>query len=165
MAAPLAAGYRATSPLSPGSTLRHQIPTLSRHYPDTSTLRHQCQPTLRHLNRHSVRHSDTSVRPVSSHLASGPPRLVSSSVKGVKTKPTLRHSTPPTPPTPRHLTSKKRSSKTVLLACYSHECLVLVLVVCVCPSLASRPVVSECRGVGGVGGVECRSVGFVLTPT
>ena len=45
------------------------------------------------------------------------------------------------------------------------SCLVLVVVVCVCPLLASRPVVSECRSVGGVGGVECRSVGFVLTPS
>ena len=45
------------------------------------------------------------------------------------------------------------------------SCLVLVVVVCVCPLLASRPVeVSECRSVGGVGGVECRSVDFVLTP-
>ena len=57
------------------------------------------------------------------------------------------------------------------------SCLVLVVVVtfirskatgvvvCVCPLLALRPVVSECRSVGGVGSVECRSVGFVLTPT
>ena len=71
-------GEVSTSELSPGSTLRHQITTLSRHtYLDTApTLylpRHpditptpQCQPTY---NRHSVRHSDTSrdtsVRPVS----------------------------------------------------------------------------------------------------
>ena len=33
------------------------------------------------------------------------------------------------------------------------SCLVLVVVVCVCPLLASRPVVSECGSVGGVGGV------------
>ena len=73
------------------------IPTLPRHYPDTI-------PTPRHsdtsVNRHSVRHSDTSVRPVSSHLDVGHQRLASSSVNGVKAKPTLRHSTPPTPPTP-----------------------------------------------------------------
>ena len=46
------------------------------------------------------------------------------------------------------------------------SCLVLVVVVCVCPLLASRPVYSvrvlECRDVRGV---ECRSVGFVLAPT
>ena len=30
------------------------------------------------------------------------------------------------------------------------SCLVLVVVVCVCPLLASRPVVSECGSVGGV---------------
>ena len=67
--------------LSPGSTLRHQISTLSRHYPDTT-------PTPRHsdtsVNRHSARHSDTSVRPVSSHLDVGHPRMASSSVNGVK---------------------------------------------------------------------------------
>ena len=46
----------------------------------------------------------------------------------------------------------------------SVSCLVLVVVVCVCPLLASRPVgvgVSECRGVGVSGGVgvsKCRSV-------
>jgi hypothetical protein len=43
------------------STLRHQIPTLSRHYPDTPTLRHQCQstlgPTLRHQCQASVKPS------------------------------------------------------------------------------------------------------------
>ena len=47
------------------------------------------------------------------------------------------------------------------------SCLVLVVVGCVCPLLASRPVgvgVSESRSVGGVGSVECRSVDFVLTP-
>ena len=103
--------------LSPGSTLRHQISTLSRHYPDTiptlsrhldtipTLSRHYPDtiPTPRHsdtsVNRHSARHSDTSVRPVSSHLDVGPPRTASSSVNGVKAKPTLRHSTPPTPPT------------------------------------------------------------------
>ena len=99
-------------------------PDPDTNYPDTT-------PTPRHsdtsVNRHSVRHSDTSVRPVSSHLDSGPPRSVSSSVNGVKTKPTLRHSTPPTlrhPSTLRHpypthsikvtlkmLKSKRRSSK------------------------------------------------------
>ena len=41
---------------------------------------------------------------MSSHLDVGPPRTASSSVNGVKAKPTLRHSTPPTPPTPRHST-------------------------------------------------------------
>jgi hypothetical protein len=47
--------------LSPGSTLRHQISTLARHYPDTPTLRHQCQstlgPTLRHQCQASVKPS------------------------------------------------------------------------------------------------------------
>jgi len=53
------------------SIVRHQIPTLSRHCPDTSTLRHQCQPTP-----HADTRSDTPT-PVSSHLDSGPPRPVS----------------------------------------------------------------------------------------
>ena len=83
--------------LSPGSTLSRHFDTRSRHYPDTI-------PTPRHsdtsVNRHSARHSDTSVRPVSSHLDVGHQRMASSSVNGVKAKPTLRHSTPPTPPTP-----------------------------------------------------------------
>jgi len=43
------------------STLRHQISTLPRHYPDTPTLRHQCQstlgPTLRHQCQASVKPS------------------------------------------------------------------------------------------------------------
>ena len=77
------------------------IPTLSRHYPDTPTLRHQCQSTLGPTLRHQCQ---ALVRPVSSHLDVGPPRTASSSVNGVKAKPTLRHSTPPTPPTPRHST-------------------------------------------------------------
>ena len=80
--------------LSPGSTLRHQISTLSRH-PDTPTP--QCQSTLGPTLRHQCQ---ASVRPVSSHLDVGHPRMASSSVNGVKAKPTLRHSTPPTPPTP-----------------------------------------------------------------
>ena len=42
------------------------------------------------------------------------------------------------------------------------SCLVLVVVVCACPFLASRPVVSECRGCRSV---ECWRAGFVLTPT
>ena len=33
------------------------IPTLSRHYPDTSTLRHQCQPTLGPTLRHQCQAS------------------------------------------------------------------------------------------------------------
>jgi len=59
--------------LSPGST---HFDTRSRHYPDTNpTLsRHPDTPTPydTSVNRHSVRHSDTSVRPVSSHLDVGP---------------------------------------------------------------------------------------------
>ena len=88
--------------LSPGSTLRHQIPTLPRHYPDTT-------PTPRHsdtsVNRHSVRHSDTSVRPVSSHLDSGPPRtvsMVSSRCQDKTDTPTLDTSDTPDTPTLRH---------------------------------------------------------------
>ena len=111
-------GEVSTSELSPGSTLRHQITTLSRRtYLDTSPtlLRHYTYPdtptSLRHhsVNRHTTdTRSDTPTpvetpvsghsvkshldsgtpRPVSSHLDS-PPRPVSSSVNGVKTKPTL----------------------------------------------------------------------------
>jgi len=80
--------------LSPGSTLRHQISTL---YPDTPTLRHQCQST------HSVRHSDTreSVGPVSSHQCQAV-SMVSKQNRHSDTRhprhppDTPRHSTPPT---------------------------------------------------------------------
>ena len=69
-------------------------PDTVRHHP---TLRHQCQSTL---DRHSARHSDTSVQRVSSHLDSGDVRVVSSSVKAFRHSRHSRHSTPPTPPTP-----------------------------------------------------------------
>ena len=86
---------KARSRLSPGSTLRHRIPTPPRHsrHSDTSVNR-QLGPTLRHQCQASVKPSR--------HC----PRVYS--VNGVKwcqdqvTRPTLRHSTLSDTPDTRH---------------------------------------------------------------
>ena len=66
---PQLAGGRRVQPSS-ARVLDRRLDSRSRHYPDTT-------PTLRHSDTPTLRHSVRSVRPVSSHLDSGPPRPVS----------------------------------------------------------------------------------------
>ena len=97
--------------LSPGSTLRHQIPTLSRHYPDASTLRHQCQPTLGPTLRHQCQASVKPSRQWTSSYSvkqcqwcqdkTDTPTLDTSDTPDTPDTPTLHTSdTPDTPDTP-----------------------------------------------------------------
>ena len=132
------------------------IPTLPRHYPDTSTLRHQCQPTLGPTLRHQCQ---ASVKPSRQWTSSTDVKQCQGCQDKIDT-PTLDTSDTPDTPTLRHLHTHTRATSTrhgrpagaswAPVSCAGCSC------VCV--------QVSECRSVGGVGGVECRSVDFVLTP-
>ena len=83
-------------------------PTLPRHYPDTSTLRHQCQPTLGPTLRHQCQASVKPSRQITS--STDVKRCQGCQVK-IDT-PTL--DTPDTPDTPtlRHLHTHTRATST-----------------------------------------------------
>ena len=93
--------------LSPGSTLRHQIPTLPRHYPDTSTLRHQCQPTLGPTLRHQCQ---ASVKPSRQWTSSTDVKQCQGCQDKIDT-PTLDTSDTPDTPTLRHLQASMLTDK------------------------------------------------------